>query len=260
MVKRRLISPLSPNMLSFFHYFLHFLYRYVMVVGVIATNLEGKKQPTSTPKAVKSKKSAIRVSAAKKVKVKKVNKFYDNVTFSNVSKRNSHFRHEWYDTFLLSVNTRMPPQQQRRAHAVNGRINYYDPSTFDKECFRKEVIKQIGAFTPFGGAVYVLVRFYYSIPQNNPTSIQKFDPYDKTPDIDNLQKFMFDALNPLFYTDDCRVVHVNALKSYDDHDHVEIYLAHSKCHRPNVGGQVIDLVGSDDSDDDEEDLFDMHRR
>jgi hypothetical protein len=75
------------------------------------------------------------------------------------------------------------------------------------------------------GPVLVHVNYYYKIPNYNPTFIQKNDFYDKAPDIDNLQKFMFDAFSGVFYVDDRLVSYVTACKQYDDHDHCEISIA-----------------------------------
>jgi len=232
--------------MRFFVAFVHLFYSYVMVVGVVATTIEGKKSATATPKPRKvDKKISKQVTAAKKPKVTKVDKFINNVSVEEAVCSYEHFIDRAGPTFLLSVNGKIPPQMQRKTNVVKGRVHFFDPSKFDKECFRREVRQQFVEIEKFTGPVFVLVRYYFSIPLHNPTSIKKGDYYDKTPDIDNLQKFLLDALKGLCYDDDRQVVSMNALKLYDDHDHVKIYVAEKQKYKP----LVIDLIDSDPESD-----------
>ena len=229
-----------------------------MVLGMVTKTMEGKKSATATPKHAKAKKSPKKVTGVKKERVKRVNKFINSVSVDEDAWcPHEHFIYKGDTTFLLAVNTRIPPQIQRRTHVVNGRVHFYDPSKFDKECFRREVREQFVTIKQFSGPVLVFVRYYFQIPLHNPTSIKKGDYYAKTPDIDNLQKFLFDVLKGLFYDDDNQVVYVNALKLYDDHDHVDIFMAEEKKEEP----LVIDLVGSNpENNNSDDDLFDFHYR
>lgn len=189
----------TNKMRCFFLSFVHIFYRYVMVVGVVATTMEGKKSATATPKPRKANKQIPKkVTPAKKPRETKVNKFINNVTVEEAYCSQQHFIDRAGTTILVSVNGRMPPQMQRKTNVVRGRVHFFDPSSFDKVCFRRAVREQFVEIKKFSGPVFVMVRYYFSIPLHNPTSIKKGDYYDKTPDIDNLQKFLFDAFKGLF--------------------------------------------------------------
>ena len=226
-----------------------------MVVGMVANEMEGRKKPTATPPFKVKEKGAKKVSTEKKTK--KVNKFLGKVEVSDVTGKNYRFNETFWDTMQVVINARFPAQEQRRAHMVHKGLQYYDPSDFDKKSLAKEVRSQLelldGDFQTFTGNVQVIALFYFKIPNYNPTNIQKDDFYMKRPDVDNLQKFLFDALDGLFYADDSQVVAVHACKRYDDRDHVKILIAHE--HVKVVKEQVV----VDDSDDDEV-LFESHSR
>ena len=171
-----------------------------MVVGMVANEMEGRKKPTATPPFKVKEKGAKKVSTEKKTK--KVNKFLGKVEVSDVTGKNYRFNETFWDTMQVVINARFPAQEQRRAHMVHKGLQYYDPSDFDKKSLAKEVRSQLelldGDFQTFTGNVQVIALFYFKIPNYNPTNIQKDDFYMKRPDVDTLQKFLFDALDGLF--------------------------------------------------------------
>jgi len=229
-------------MVSFFPFFFHLFWCYVMVIGVVAATLDGKK----TPPTKASTKVKVTIEKKKKPRKKRINPFVDNVEFSDVTGKNYSFGEDWFITKSLKINTGIPSQGQRKVHFVNGgrRVNFYDPTSFEKKCLRAEVKKQLPAdYEKFSGPVLVKVTFYFPIPTYNPTCIKKYDYYTKTPDIDNLQKFLFDSLDCL-YLDDSLLVSVTAAKMYGDSEYVEILIAEER-------GKKVTVV-KDDSEDDED--------
>ena len=219
---------------------------------MVANKLEGKKAATATPKKIKAK------SVTPSKRAPRVNRFLGKVKVSK-DEKNGHFDASFWKCMKVEIDTKTPSQAQRKSHLVGkgkNKVAFFNPSGFDKKSLAAEVRNQLGDFEPFLGRVFVMVHFYYKLPTRNPTSIKKLDYYAKKPDIDNLQKFLFDSLGGLFYKDDCQLVHVNASKMYDDRDHVEIIIASEKT---SVDQVVVGDSGSD-SDDDDVDLFELNRR
>lgn len=69
-------------------------------------------------------------------------------------------------------------------------------------------------FKMFTHAISVSITFYIKRPK----SVKRKYPTVK-PDIDNLEKAMYDALNGLVYKDDCLIVMNNNMKLYEDSAH-----------------------------------------
>jgi Holliday junction resolvase RusA-like endonuclease len=128
--------------------------------------------------------------------------------------------------YSLNWNERPHAQGQRGINKVSGR--FFNGSA----AIQKRLVRQLKkAMTPLDvvpstTAIQVQVFFYFKIPNNNPGKMIKVRAYyTKIPDIDNLQKFVFDALKGLFYVDDSQIVYVEACKQYGTHDHTEIMIA-----------------------------------
>jgi crossover junction endodeoxyribonuclease RusA len=66
------------------------------------------------------------------------------------------------------------------------------------------------------GAVYVDAAFYMPRPKSLPKKVRHCI---KRPDIDKLQRALFDALTGVFYKDDSQIVGVHVLKKYADGIH-----------------------------------------
>jgi Holliday junction resolvase RusA-like endonuclease len=232
-------------MYSFLHFVALFFFGYALCIGVVANAMEVKEN--GSKKVKKAKKSSAgtiaKVTPNKKTrKTKKFNQFAGNVTVEDQTEdgKNAHFDHPCYEqVYQLSINARMPAQKQRgKAKGLKGM--FFDPSATQKKMLKRELQKYLDVdYKLMTGPVLVQVNLYYKIPKHNPTSIKKDDFYGKAPDIDNVQKFLFDVFSGVFYEDDRLVSYVTVCKQYDDHDHCEISIA---CRR------VVGDVTNDDDD------------
>lgn len=73
----------------------------------------------------------------------------------------------------------------------------------------------------------VELNAYFKIPESfskkkKEQALKGLLRYDKRPDVDNLQKCQFDALNGIAYPDDRAIVDVSVHKYYAESDYVEI--------------------------------------
>jgi Holliday junction resolvase RusA-like endonuclease len=226
------------SLVSFLQYVAVFFCGYVMCIGVVAKAVEVKN--IGSKKTNKSNKATIAKVVTPKKK-KTVNRFEGNVTVEDQTQdgKNAHFDHPCYETvYQLSINARMPAQKQRgKGNGLKGK--FFDPSSTQKKMLKRELQKYFGVdHKLMTGPVLVQVNLYFKIPNRNPTSIKKDDFYAKAPDIDNLQKFLFDVFSGVFYEDDRLVSYVTVCKQYDDHDHCEISIA---CRRV-----VVDVTNDDE--------------
>ena len=109
-----------------------------------------------------------------------------------------------------------PPTAQQRPR-VN-RFVTYDPSKKDKVEFLKSVMTQLPK-APLTSPLLLRIDFYFKRPKSHFTSkgeLTRFAPirHTKKPDIDNLIKFILDALNGQLYVDDSQVISLSARKLY----------------------------------------------
>lgn len=92
-----------------------------------------------------------------------------------------------------------------------------------KMCYQE----QCGTYTE--KPVYAIVSVYYGIPKSTPKkNIEhmlngKIRPCKK-PDIDNICKIIFDALNGVAYKDDTQIFEVHAVKQYGEVPRVAVEL------------------------------------
>ena len=121
------------------------------------------------------------------------------------------------------VKTRPKPQQRHRS---NGRFQY-DPSSKDKKDFLLQA-QQFAPAKPITKDIELSITFCYRRPKNhyrskNKELILKDDaPFYKSSkaDLDNLVKFVCDALNGIFYKDDSQIVSIYASKVWGAEDYV----------------------------------------
>ena len=114
-----------------------------------------------------------------------------------------------------------PKPLQRHRHF--GR-RAYDPSKKDKKQFYL-LASEHKPDTPIDGPIRLGVVFYFNRPKSHYRTgkfsyLLKDDaPAFKTskPDIDNLAKFVADALQPNFYKDDSQIIELKAEKYYVSH-------------------------------------------
>lgn len=115
-----------------------------------------------------------------------------------------------------------PVSLKRHRHRLKG--GTYDPSKKDKD----EFIKVIGELLDdkMTKPLKCQLHFYCKRPKSHYKSGKKSNELKDTApkyntnnkDLDNMVKFVLDALNDKLYTDDCLIVEINCIKSYSDGD------------------------------------------
>ena len=125
-----------------------------------------------------------------------------------------------------------PKPQQRHRHF---RLGTYDPSKKDKKDFIIKAKQSHKIDIPLLTPLYINIKFYMKRPKSH-FRTGKFAnyikdkwiklPHTKKPDIDNLIKFVLDALQGQngYYLDDSQVVRLYAEKIYTDNPHTEIMI------------------------------------
>jgi len=108
----------------------------------------------------------------------------------------------------------IPLQRARRARNI-----FYDPQFRAKQNFSWIVKRALEPFEPISSPIKMKVEFHMPIPKS--LSLKKRislinHPHTKTKDIDNLCKFLFDALNKIVWEDDCLIWNVQAIKIYSE--------------------------------------------
>ena len=129
------------------------------------------------------------------------------------------------------VKTRPKPQQRHRS---NGRFQY-DPSSKDKMLFLLQA-KEYAPKLPTLRNIDMELTFCYKRPRSHYRSknkkliLKEDSPSYKgsKADIDNLAKFYIDAMNKVFYKDDCQIVSLNANKVWGSEDYVYVKIAYTK--------------------------------
>ena len=120
-------------------------------------------------------------------------------------------------------------QQRHKARRAGNRVFMYDPSSKDKEKFKKECAK-FEPKHPLEGALSVSMTFSMPRPKShyrtgkNSHLLKKADssgPVSK-PDTDNLIKFYLDAMTGSFWKDDAQVCTIEASKIYSEEGLIEI--------------------------------------
>lgn len=77
---------------------------------------------------------------------------------------------------------------------------------------------------PLDAAVGVEVRFRMPIPKSLKNKVQPGQLHTKKPDIDNLIKGLFDAVNGLLWVDDNRVASMQVSKVYSDDPGIDLII------------------------------------
>jgi Holliday junction resolvase RusA-like endonuclease len=112
-----------------------------------------------------------------------------------------------------------PIALKRHRHTHSGHT--YDPSKADKNDFLSKSLEWMPK-TPIEGVISMVLEFYIARPKSHyrtgkfSDEIKGTSPVHKVsrPDLDNYIKFVFDALNKVFYVDDSQITHVDAYKHY----------------------------------------------
>ncbi len=115
-----------------------------------------------------------------------------------------------------------PVSLKRHRHRLKG--GTYDPSKKDKDDF----VKVVGELPleKMTKPIKCTLHFFCKRPKNHyktgknahilKDTAPKYNTNNK--DLDNMVKFVLDALNDKLYTDDCLVVEINCIKTYSNSD------------------------------------------
>lgn len=117
-----------------------------------------------------------------------------------------------------------PPTPQKRPRVT--RFVTYDPSKKDKVAFIKSVLNQLPK-EPISYPLRISIQFKFKHPKSHLKTngeLRKSAPnlHVSKPDIDNLVKFVLDALNGRLYKDDSQIVSLKAVKQYSETSCIEI--------------------------------------
>ena len=121
----------------------------------------------------------------------------------------------------ITYNIPLNPISWKRA-GLNGKC-FFDKQTNDKLAVGLYLINQHGSEAKFTGPVKVEITFF--MRQSQHVARRTKCPYVSAfPDIDNLQKFIFDCINntATIWTDDKQVAWVDARKMYDKEPHTSL--------------------------------------
>ena len=127
----------------------------------------------------------------------------------------------------LTIQGNPKALKRHRMSWRGGKPHSYDPSGKDKRDF----IVQIKApKSPLKGAIKLKATFYMPRPKSHyrtgkfVSALKDTAPmwHTGTPDIDNLLKFIMDALNGITYKDDSQIALLYAEKIYDENPRTEI--------------------------------------
>lgn len=111
----------------------------------------------------------------------------------------------------------IPLQRARRAKNI-----FYDPQYQAKQNIAwvvKKQLSQLPNFQLLKGPISVDLEFQMPIPKSISTKKHQLlinQPHIKTKDIDNLCKFIFDALNGIVWEDDALIWNLKAKKIYSE--------------------------------------------
>ena len=114
-------------------------------------------------------------------------------------------------------------QKRHRSTRAGNFIRQYDPSSKDKDDFLLMMQKERPS-EPILGEMKLYIVFCFSRPKShyrtgkNANMLRNDVPIFNAhkPDIDNLLKFVMDAMNGVFYKDDSQIVDVDIKKQYSN--------------------------------------------
>ena len=119
------------------------------------------------------------------------------------------------------VDYKPTPLKRPRLTRIGGKPVIYDASKKDKKDWLN-LARIFSPETPYDGPLRIHLEFYFPRPKNHYRTGKYSDqlkpsaPHIHTnmPDVDNLSKFILDAMNEVFYEDDRQVVELNSHKEY----------------------------------------------
>ena len=112
----------------------------------------------------------------------------------------------------------VPKALKRHRSVRRGKsIGTYDPSKKDKEDFL-DAVREFAPKEPITSPLECYITFYFPRPKSHykgkELRADAPDYHTKRPDIDNLTKFVLDALNGVFWSDDSIICVLIARKAY----------------------------------------------
>lgn len=125
-----------------------------------------------------------------------------------------------------------PKSQPRHRHYVRGKFaGTYDPAKKDKFNFLS-IVQNSAPEKPFNIPLRVDINFYFSRPKShygtgrNINVLKKSAPlwHITNPDIDNLRKYVMDALNKVFWRDDSIICEGTTRKFYNERPRTEVFV------------------------------------
>jgi len=130
---------------------------------------------------------------------------------------------EKYFVIYITPEAKSRPRFTNRGGHV---IAYTDSKTRQYENSIKEAVRKYAPFKPFDGSIEIETVFYKKKPKSYPKRITK---WTVSPDLDNMQKALWDAFNGIFWKDDAQVISSISSKMYSDNDRIEVKIyAHKK--------------------------------
>jgi Holliday junction resolvase RusA-like endonuclease len=123
-----------------------------------------------------------------------------------------------------------PKAQARHRHFTRGTFSgSYDPSQQAKETFAS-ILQSQAPKEPICDPISLELLFYMSRPKNHYGTGKKAEflkdnapeYHAGRPDIDNLQKFVQDAMNKIFWKDDGQICVISSQKKYSERPRTEI--------------------------------------
>ena len=129
----------------------------------------------------------------------------------------------------FTIHTEPRPQGRPRFSIRGGRVHVFDPSAKEKKMFMARCLKYKPS-KPTECAMFVDMNLYFARPKShygtgkNSSILKNSAPefHVKTPDTDNLVKFIFDALNDIFWKDDAMIMGHKVKKHYASKPRVEV--------------------------------------
>ncbi len=108
-----------------------------------------------------------------------------------------------------------------KRHRSTAHGHRYDPSAKDKQVFMSKA-REFAPTTPLQGGLRVDLQFIMPRAKSHFRTgrfsglLKASAPvhHTKTPDLDNLIKFVLDAMNGVFYGDDAQIAEIRAVKQY----------------------------------------------
>jgi Holliday junction resolvase RusA-like endonuclease len=123
-----------------------------------------------------------------------------------------------------------PKAQPRHRHFfIAGHSSTYDPAKEKKKTFAS-IVEDLAPSVPWDCPIMIEINFYMSRPKGhygtgkNANVLKPSAPEWHTgrPDLDNLEKFVKDALNKIYWRDDSLICQTTCRKLYSDRPRTEI--------------------------------------